>query len=177
MKRVINSIIEVIHDRITPEGLGDIIARFIADVLNGDMPDDAQACMAMTAGDIRKVGAVWRNNEIWENIISDISAKFLHMQFGELMMAASESAEDLLDMVMSTKQTTTDAGIIAAARLERQYANLPYSEVDAQSVSERATEAITITALVKAVQQAIVEMEAPAQSASVYQFPTSNTLR
>ena len=178
MKRVIDAIIAEIHEQMPPAILAAVLTQFVMDVLGADAPDDAEVCLGINLGDFKKVGAVWRHGEMWEIITSEVSAKFVHSQYGDVMMAAAGSGDELLHVIRDTKHIVTEAAVLAASMLDGRYTDVSYDADRANQVVLASRN--TLDTLVNLARRALAGLNEtdgePTKSAEIYQFPGTTTV-
>jgi methyl-accepting chemotaxis protein len=188
MNRIMKAIIEEMTEQLTADKLTAILLELVTDIIDGKFSDDADVSMAMTTEEFNDVGAVWRHPELWDTFYQEICAKYVHFTFGDLISAASESAEDVMELAKSSKDVVGEAGRMTKRALALRYPDLPYDVVLAQKLVERHRDAITelltmVRGVIAEAKEAAEQAEAvehhpgTAPTATLYQFPGPTTVQ
>jgi signal recognition particle subunit SEC65 len=185
MNRIIRAVIEEINEQLTPDLLTTILVEMTADIINGRFPGD-NVSMSMTAEEFNEVGAVWRHAELWDSFYQETCAKYVQFKFGDVIAAAIESAEDILEIAKSSKDVVEKAGHMTKTILTVRYPDQPFNEKAAQVLCDRNRAHLDelLSMVRKVAEEVRAEREHPTpdverelESAMVYQFPGPTTMQ
>lgn len=124
MNRIIKAIIEQIQEDLSLEELTKFYVSYISSVVD-DTPNDKHVTVTLTSEEFHRIGSVWNEPALFKTILSETTGRLIHEVYGDMILAASRGAEDVLAAAGAVSKYADAAMAAAAAELDRKYPTLP----------------------------------------------------
>lgn len=129
MNQFVQTVVDTITQTLTP----DFMARGLVHVINTVLADNDPAnvnkevMLGLTVADIQKIGAVWRNDELFGSIAGDFSGMVVSGFYAGLLDEMYVSAEDDMSISLAVGSALCSSVDIAADQLQDQHPNHSYN--------------------------------------------------